>query len=184
MERFKIVEKLRDKTNISYEEAKSVLENSGWDILDAIVYLEEQGRLKKPGVSIFYTNEYKESHNKQQGIVNIIENKNSNNSEGRNNFEGIFEYICKVIDTCNNILIEIIMKNRVVLKIPLTVLIVLLFFTFWIIIPLMIVGIFFNVEFLVSAKKVNTDKVNDIFREISKAAKKIKEKLKKGFNND
>ena len=182
MEKVKLVDTLRDKTNISYEEAKSALENNNWDILDAMLYLEEHGRVRKPSVSIFYTNEYKESYTNQKEVVNIKEDRNNNNSKSRNNFDGIFEAICKAIDTCNNIFVEIRRRGRVLLKLPLTVLILLLFFTFWIIIPLMIVGLFFDIEFLVLAKSVNTDKVNKVFSEISKNAQIIKEKFKKGFN--
>ena len=42
----KLIDKLKNKTNISYEEAKIVLEKSNWDILDAILYLEKKGKLK------------------------------------------------------------------------------------------------------------------------------------------
>lgn len=184
MEKIELVDKLRDKTNISYEEAKNALENNNWDILDAIVYLEEQGIIKKPNVSTFYTNKYKESYKTQEEVIKVNESENSNNSKSRNDFEGIFEVICKVIDTWNNIFIEIGRKNRVFLKIPFTVLIVLFIFTFWITIPLIVVGLIFDIEFLVSSKKINTDKVNKIFSDISKDIKKIKEKIKKGFNND
>ncbi|WP_346938425.1 ubiquitin [uncultured Clostridium sp.] len=182
MEKIKLVDTLRDKTNISYEEAKSALENSNWDILDAMLYLEEHGRVKKPSVSIFYTNEYKESYTNQKEVVNIKEDRDNNNSKSRNNFDGIFEAICKAIDTCNNIFVEIRRRGRVLLKLPLTVLILLLFFAFWIIIPLMTVGLFFDIEFLVLAKNVNTDKVNKVFSEISKNVQNIKEKFKKGLN--
>lgn len=182
MEKVKLVDTLRDKTNISYEEAKSALENNNWDILDAMLYLEEHGRVKKPSISIFYTNEYKESYINQKEVVNIKEDRDNNNYKSRNNFGGIFEAICKAIDTCNNIFVEIRRRGRVLLKLPLTVLILLLFFAFWIIIPLMTVGLFFDIEFLVLAKSVNTDKVNKVFSEISKNVHNIKEKFKKGFN--
>ena len=177
MEKLKLVDKLRDKANISYEEAKKALENSNWDMLDAMLYLEKHGKVKKPSVSIFYTNGSKESYTEHGEVVNLKEDKKKNNSESKNNFEGIFEAICKVIDTCNNIFIEIIKSNKVLLKIPFTVLILLLFFAFWMIIPLMIVGLFFDVEFLVSSKNVNVDKINKVFNEISKVVKDIKRKF-------
>lgn len=40
MDNFEKVEKLREKANVSYEEAKQALENCNWDILDAMIYLE------------------------------------------------------------------------------------------------------------------------------------------------
>lgn len=177
MEKLKLVDKLKDKANISYEEAKNALENSNWDMLDAMLYLEEHGRVKKPSVSIFYTNESKESYTSQGEVANIREDKEGNNFKSKNNFEGIFEAICKAIDTLNNIFVEIRRSNKVILKIPLTVWILLLFFAFWIVIPLIIVGLFFDVEFLVSSKKVNVDKINKVFNEISKMVKDIKRKF-------
>ncbi|XZI53784.1 ubiquitin [Clostridium perfringens] len=177
MEKLKLVDKLKNKANISYEEAKDALEKSNWDMLEAMLYLEAHGKVQKPSLSIFYTNESKESYNENGEEVNLKEDTNENNFENKNSFEGVFEAICKAIDTCNNIFIEIIRNSRVILKIPFTVLIVLLFFAFWIVIPLMIIGLFFNMEFLVSSKKIDVDKINKVFKETSKVVKDVKGKF-------
>ena len=177
MERLKLVDKLKNKANISYEEAKDALEKSNWDMLEAMLYLEAHGKVEKPSLSIFYTNESKESYNENGEEVNLKEDTNENNFENKNSFEGVFEAICKAIDTCNNIFIEIIRNSRVILKIPFTVLIVLLFFAFWIVIPLMIIGLFFNMEFLVSSKKIDVDKINKVFKETSKVVKDVNGKF-------
>ncbi|EHK2304587.1 ubiquitin [Clostridium perfringens] len=177
MEKLKLVDKLKNKANISYEEAKDALEKSNWDMLEAMLYLEAHGKVEKPSLSIFYTNESKESYNENGEEVNLKEDTNENNFENKNSFEGVFEAICKAIDTCNNIFIEIIRNSRVILKIPFTVLIVLLFFAFWIVIPLMIIGLFFNMEFLVSSKKIDVDKINKVFKETSKVVKDVKGKF-------
>lgn len=42
MDNFEKLEKLREHANISYEETKQALENSNWDILDAMIYLEQK----------------------------------------------------------------------------------------------------------------------------------------------
>ena len=39
MEHLEKVEKLRERANVSYEDAKEALEASEWDLLDAMVYL-------------------------------------------------------------------------------------------------------------------------------------------------
>lgn len=182
MERVELIDQLKDKTNISYEEAKEALENSSWDMLDAIVHLENLGKIEKPSVSIFYTNEYKESYSNIGEIVNIKKDEEESNWHKKNNFQGIFETVCKFIDTCNNIFIEIKRDGSVLLKLPITVLGLLLFFAVWIVIPPIIVGLFFDIEFSIISKRVNTDKVNKIIKEISEHVKLIKEKIKKGFN--
>lgn len=180
MDKLNLVEKLREKTGITYEEAKCVLEINNWDILDAILDLERQGKIKGPSVSIFYTNEYNENYEDEDQQFNFQEVKKDNNYKSNNNFEGIFEAICKVIDTCNNIFIEIRGKNNFFLKLPLTVVIVLLIFGFWILIPLVVIGLFLDIKFSVESKKVNTDKTNDILSKMSKEVQNIKSKIKSG----
>ena len=42
------VEKLKEKANVSYEDAKAALEAASGDMLDAMIYLERQGKVQKP----------------------------------------------------------------------------------------------------------------------------------------
>lgn len=44
MEKLELVELVREKTGVSYGDAKEALDASGDDLLDAIVWLEDQGR--------------------------------------------------------------------------------------------------------------------------------------------
>ena len=44
MDNLEKVEKLREKTGVSYEEAKAALEATNYDVLDAIIYLEARRR--------------------------------------------------------------------------------------------------------------------------------------------
>jgi hypothetical protein len=183
MESHKLVDKLKNQTNISYEEAKSALEKTNWDILDAILYLEEAGKIQKPSVSIFYTNEYRENYKYNEVTNNKDQGNNYDNAKKGNTFEGVFVEICKIIDTGNNIFFEMKTKNKVFLRIPITVIILLLIFAFWVVIPLVIVGLFFGVEFTISGNTVEANKLNNVFKRLSVNIKRVKENLKKGFRN-
>ncbi|OVE70195.1 ubiquitin [Clostridium diolis] len=183
MEDYKLVEKLKNEANISYEEAKIALEQSSWNILDAFVYLEEKGKVQKPSVSIFYTNEYKENHKNSLLTNNKDQGNNYSNTKEDNTFEGIFVKVCKIIDICNNIFFEIKKGNKVFLRIPVTVIILLLIFSFGTVIPLYIVGLFFDLEFSLSGKWKEVNKINHVFKLISENVKKVKGKLKRGFKN-
>lgn len=46
MDHYEMVETLRTKANVTYEEAKAALEASDWDMLDALVLLEGEGKVK------------------------------------------------------------------------------------------------------------------------------------------
>ena len=57
MDQLEKVEKIREKTGVTYEEAKAALDAAGGDVLDALVYLESQGKIKEPEVSVYTTKE-------------------------------------------------------------------------------------------------------------------------------
>ncbi|WP_442870577.1 hypothetical protein [Clostridium sp. Cult2] len=48
------VEKLRQRANISYDEAKAALEETNGDILEAIINLEKENRIKLPEGGGYY----------------------------------------------------------------------------------------------------------------------------------
>lgn len=184
MENEKLINKLIEKTKVSYYDAENALRNSNWDILDAVVYLENNNILSKPSVSIFYSNQYNPSYeerNIQKSDVNEYENTQS--KENKKNSQGVFLKICNAIDICNNIFIEVKKRDKVFLKMPLTVIIALFIFGFWLFIPLMIVGLFFEITFFVSSKKIDEDKikkVNEVFNKLANKAEDIKKKFNKG----
>ena len=47
MENYQKVEQLVSKTGCSYEDGKAALEGCGWDMLDAVISLERDGKIKK-----------------------------------------------------------------------------------------------------------------------------------------
>ncbi len=184
MENLKAVEKLKNKTNISYEEARIALEEANWDILDAMIYLEKKGEIKKPSVSIYFTNEnkkiheenYRDSHEKA-----IVSYKGYKGYKKEGSSGGFFTLVCEAIDKCNNIFLEIKRDHLVMLKLPLTVMILLIIFAFWILIPLTIIALLFDIEFSLVGKNIDNSKVNYVFKVISTHVKEIKENFKKGY---
>lgn len=178
MDNFSIVEKLKNKTNITYDEAKEALEKSNWDILDAMVLLEKEKKIETPAVSVYFTNDSKIDEEENYDIAKI---EKSNRKRSSN---GIFEFICDVIDKCNNTFFVIKKNERVIVKLPMTAMILLIFFSFGTLVILYIVALFFEIDFSIVSRDIKTDKVNNIFNEISKYAKEIKILLKKGKKND
>lgn len=181
MENIKVVEKLKKKFNISYEEAKLALEKTNWDILDAVVYLEEVGRIPKPFRSNYFSNEsndsYEESASKNDNF------KEDKYTKKESLHQGAFEAICKFIDKCNNIFFKIKRYDNELINLPLTVMLVLVLFAFWIIIPSAIVALFFEIEFSVQGKNIESSKVNNVFKELSEGVRKIKEEFNKVKKN-
>ena len=174
MESHKLIEKLKNETNISYEEAKIALEKSEWDILDAVLYLEELEKIPKPSVNIYYTNEERENKKSREIFINKNQDNTYKNGKKETKFEGLFVRVCKIIDTCNNIFLEIKKENRTFLRIPITVVTLLLLFAFWLAIPLFILGLFLSIEFSISGNGAEINKINHVLKVISSNMKKRK----------
>ena len=51
MEKMEKVEALRNKAGVTYEEAKAALEANNWDVLDAMIALEKEGKVKQTSSS-------------------------------------------------------------------------------------------------------------------------------------
>ena len=49
------VERLREKADVSYAQAKEALEYSGGNLLDALIYLEEKGAIPRPEDAYYST---------------------------------------------------------------------------------------------------------------------------------
>ena len=50
-----LVERLREKADVSYAQAKQALEYSQGNLLDALIYLEEQGAIPRPQQTYYST---------------------------------------------------------------------------------------------------------------------------------
>ena len=173
MKKIDMVEKLKNKFNISYEEAKFALETTNWNMLDAVVYLEDLGRIKKPLISTYFTNEHKETP--KEALIEVKEYKSKKKD---NIFENFFESICQIIDKGNNIFFIIRRKERTLVRLPITVMILLLLFAFWVIIPLFIIGLFFEMEYSLSGYNMENSDINKLFNSLSHFANNIKNENK------
>ena len=99
MEMMEKVERLREKANVSYEEAKDALEQAGGDLLDAIVLLERQGKVRGPAQSTFST-DYEEQTEFVKVRDKVEEQENSAPSFGRTFgrlFRGFWEILAPVM---------------------------------------------------------------------------------------
>ena len=79
MDEFEKVEKLKNRANVTYEEARDALNASGGDLLDAMVYLEKSGRVKGPDKSTYSTNV--DDKTDYQNVPNVVQQQSTNNSD-------------------------------------------------------------------------------------------------------
>ena len=177
------VEKLREYANVSYDEAKAALESAGGDILQALIDLERQGKVKPPqgggqynsgSIQVSGATQHGES-NKESGKTNRNPNEKSafNRNMGR-----FFRWMGEVIHK-GNINALVVEKNGTsIMRLPITVLVILLVCAFWIVVPLLVIGMFFSFRYYFQGPDINSSKVNDAMDTVANAAEEIKNDIK------
>jgi hypothetical protein len=177
------VEKLREYANISYDEARTALENADGDILQALIELERQGKVKPPQGGGQYHTANIEVSGCQEEETGKEKTKSKCNSGEKSAFSRnmgkFFRWMGEVIHK-GNINALVVEKNGAsIMRLPITVLVILLLFAFWIVVPLLIVGLFFSFRYYFQGPNIKSTKVNEAMDNVANAA----EEIKKDFQN-
>ena len=166
MDHFEMVEKLRAKANVSYEEAKAALEASDWDILDALVLLESEGKVKDSEPAKEYTTQEKADETWTKSTVNT----NGGFSDG---LEKMWDWVKQAFQKGNHNQFVINRRGDELIAMPITVM-ALLMICFW---PfsmiVLFVGLFLGCRYSFRGPDV-ANKVNDVMgRAQEKAANAV-----------
>lgn len=161
MDHFEMVEKLRQKANVSYEEAKNALEYSEWDLLDALVYLESQGKVDKQQAESFTTRKEPQQQKAPE-------------QDFRGVFAKFFGFLADLINKGNQMYLDIRRNGKLVLSIPLTVMVVLMIFLFWALVWVMVAGFFFGLRYSFRGHAGAEQVVNKAMDKAADAAEGIK----------
>ncbi|MCR2044094.1 DUF4342 domain-containing protein [Anaerosalibacter massiliensis] len=174
------VEELCERANISYDEAKTILEETNGDILEAIIKLEKQNRIKAPEGGGYYC-----SRNTQQNKEENNTNKNFGNGFKEDNDTSFGELIGRFFRWCGKIIskgnknsFEVIKNGDRIMAIPVTILAVLILFMFWITIPIMILGLFFGYKYMFNGPDLGKENVNHAMSSVADAAENLKKEFK------
>ena len=173
MEMIEKVERLREKANVSYEEAKAALEQTGGELLDAIVLLERQGKVKEPAHSTFST-EYEEQKEYIKVRDKVEEQENSAPSMGRTigrAFRGLIRFIKQTT--------FIVTKGEdTVFTMPTLIFVLLLFFFWEVLAPVMVIALFFGVRYSFEGEE-EAEKANSILHKAGDFAQDVKSEFTK-----
>lgn len=156
------VEKLQQRANVSYEEAKEALEHTGGNLLEAVIYLENQGKVSPNGGSF-------------QGNYSIPGSGYQNPNQPPNatiptgytppSFGERFSESCRRIWTWLSGNYVVISKEGVEdWRMPLFITLILLSLGFYFVIPLAIVGLFFGYRYAIIGADISP-KVENAFQD-------------------
>ncbi len=172
------VEKLREKANVSFEEAKAALDATNGDLLDAIIYLEKQGRVNAPAGGGYYSSQYTDEEKRSSGDAGY---KKPNNGSAFKDMMGKFgRFLIKVFRIGNTNFLEAQKNGEVLFDCPVTALILLLIFFFWAVVPLFILSLFFGFRYSFVGNEMGIEPVNKVMEGASSTA----EDIKKNFTHE
>ena len=161
MDEFDKVEKLRQRANVSYEEARDALRACNGDLLDAMVYLEKLGHVKAPEKSTVSTSSEEKEHyeNVPEAVVRS-QNTASDPSFGQQLGILIKTALRKSIDN----FIVVSYKGEEKFRLPILVAIILLFMFNVITLTAVIVSLFFDVNYRFEGKD-DLSKMNNVINQ-------------------
>lgn len=158
------VERLREKADVSYARAKEALEYSGGNLLDALIYLEEQGAIPRPEGTCYSTRG--ETPPMQEAPLTLIQEPGQQESMPKQKM-GVFRRIRYLL--LDNEL-EIWRKDQPVTALPVLILIILLVAAFWITVPLLILGLFFGFRYRFSGPDLERESINSVMENAADTA--------------
>lgn len=168
MDHFEMVETLREKANVSYEEASAALEKCNWDLLDALLMLEGEGRLNKDETKTeekTYTTRQKvheERKKEHKGLIATVMHK-----------------LAEVIKVLNSVYLKAHKDGEERLSLSMTVIVLALLFAFWAVPIAMIVAMCFGYRFSVKGLSIDEsvnaamDKAGTFVGDVVKAAPNV-----------
>ena len=173
MEKFEKVEKLRERANVSYEEAQKALEENEWDLLDAMVALEKSGKTSSPKQQ-----QYSTSYDEQNGYISVKTKVEQQENEKPHLGRSIGEAFQSFFRICRQNWFCIRKGQDLMLRIPLFAVIIILIFTWKFAIPILLIALLFGFRYSLEGKD-DLKQVNAFMNSAGAAA----ESLKEGFQN-
>ncbi|KLU39878.1 MAG: hypothetical protein AA931_07935 [Peptococcaceae bacterium 1109] len=145
MTKLEQIERLRERANVTYDEAKAALEAADGDLLEAIIYLERQGKVNPPQGGGFHSTAGTSSFEEQEGQDE--QRRESGADTFMQTLDRIGKFCAKVIKRANNTTFEVLKDNESKVRFPVTVLALLVIFAPHITLPLILIGLFFGFHY-------------------------------------
>lgn len=179
MDMFDKVDKLRERADVSYEEAKEALERANGDILDAMIFLEREGKTRKEGAESYSTIGIPGPEYPQAYMANDEKRarKERVKETGRTFGEKIKELFRK--STVNFLVIE--RHGERIIKLPILAMVLIILFAWYAAIVAIVVSLFCDCKYSFEGES-DLKAVNDVCERAGGLADQVKEKIVEEYN--
>ena len=174
MDKLEKVEKLRERANVSYEEAKAALEANDWDLLDAMVALEKSGKTDSPGQE-----QYSTSYDQQTEYISVKSTVEEQQKKEQPRFgRSLGEAMQSFFRICRENAFCIRRHGDLMLRIPLFAAVIIILLTWRFTIPMILISLLFSFRYSIEGAD-ELREVNSFMESAGEAA----ESLREGFQN-
>lgn len=184
------VEQLRQKADVTYEEARAALEYSKGDLLDALIMLERQGKTRA-GRGGSYTTRPGGQTQPPDGCAGVPTGawEKAGGSGGRGS-DTFWEPVKAAARTSVTVLkpstrnrLELWRGGRYVTSMPILILLIALLCIFWIAVPLLILGLFLGYRYHFTGPDVGRKELNQVMDTVSDTVDDWKETVKREYQD-
>ena len=176
MDKLEKIERLRERANVTYEEAKDVLELAGEDVLDAMILLEKQGKVKQPQQSTYST-----SYEKQEDYIRVKDKVEEQRLAAPSFGKTIGRVARIVIQFVIHSSFHISRRGRNIITVPSWVMALVLIGIWKFAIPAFIISLLFGIRYSFEGK--DGEKTDAANRFLNKAGK-FADDVQKGLHKD
>ena len=184
MDRFDLVDKLVKSTGVSYEDAKIALESSGWDLLDAAVWLEKNGRTEARSNSFSTDPEQQEQAQQRQQQRNEAPRGSAESYRARGGLiSGLIAKIRSIL--VDNELVVCKQSGEIFLEIPVWLAAILLAAAFWPTLIVIVLVFILGFRFRFHGPDLGGEAFNKVLNQAENSAAGFIDRLKnqRSYNN-
>ena len=202
------VEKLREKADVSFAEAKEALDYADGDVLGALIYLEKQGKSTVPAGGGFFSGAGSDNISRMQeqdyrgnrsnrsgkGAADSYRYESHRSDTHRNDAQRSGEtfkemmrrfgqFCLKMLEKGNRNYLDAKKNDHLAFSCPVTAVVALVIFLFWITIPLFIISIFFGYRYSFRGEDLGRDSINRVMENAAEAVDDMKKSLANSAKN-
>lgn len=171
MTNFEMVELLCQKANISYEEAKTALELANWDLLDAMLVLEREGKVNGAGGSY-------STRSEEAADAATKERKHREGDGLRGALRWLGRTLVKLIRIGNANHLVVCRKGEELFSLPVTVCAVLLMCSVGTVSFALVVGLFCGLRYSFRGPNLGKEAINSAMNRAAEVAENVKDEIR------
>ena len=177
---FEQVERLKDRANVTWEEAKAALEACGGDLLEAVLLLERQGKTPPPPGGFYSTRAG--AAGQPPPVQRAPAGQKAGGERWKARLRDLLEGALGILRHCTVNQLEVRRHGQLMSSIPVVIVILLLVVAFWIVAALLLIGLPCGCRYSFSGPDLNAAAINRVMERGAEAVQDAASRVREEFS--